>query len=120
MVLIVVNDWFRVEVGYTLDFEERVVDWMCEVIAHPLRKHNCDHYWKQKRHVVRDFDLEHSLQHGNKLSLFVLKCDSLQLTMITVSDIVSLETPPKNEAAPTSAIAPGSIHFQKLSVGTPP
>ena len=41
-------------------------------------------------------------------------------TMITVSDIVSLETPPKNEAAPIRAKAPGSIHSQNLSVGTPP
>ena len=34
------------------------------------------------------------------------------LTMITVNDIVSLETPPKNDAAPMSAKAPGSIHAQ--------
>ena len=40
--------------------------------------------------------------------------------MITVSDIVSLDTPPKNEAAPIRARAPGSIHSQNLSVGTPP
>ena len=39
--------------------------------------------------------------------------------MITVSDMVSLETPPKNEAAPIRAKAPGSIHSQNLSVGTP-
>ena len=34
------------------------------------------------------------------------------ITIITVRDIVSLVTPPKNEAAPTSAMAPGSIHAQ--------
>ena len=32
--------------------------------------------------------------------------------MITVSDIVNLETPPKKDAAPTRAKAPGSIHAQ--------
>ncbi len=32
--------------------------------------------------------------------------------MITVSDMVSLETPPKNDAAPMRAKAPGSIHAQ--------
>lgn len=42
------------------------------------------------------------------------------LTMITVSDIVRRDTPPKNEAAPMSASAPGSIHIQKRSVGIPP
>ena len=30
--------------------------------------------------------------------------------IITVSEMVNLETPAKNEAAPISAIAPGSIH----------
>ena len=30
--------------------------------------------------------------------------------IITVNEIVNLETPAKNEAAPISAIAPGSIH----------
>lgn len=39
---------------------------------------------------------------------------------MTVSDIVSLDTPPKKEAAPIKAMAPGSIHSQKRSVGTPP
>ena len=29
---------------------------------------------------------------------------------MTVSDMVSLDTPPKNEAAPIKANAPGSIH----------
>ena len=33
-------------------------------------------------------------------------------TIITVSDIVSLDTPPKNDAAPTRANAPGSIQPQ--------
>lgn len=32
--------------------------------------------------------------------------------MMTVRDMVSLDTPPKNEAAPISAKAPGSIHAQ--------
>ena len=32
------------------------------------------------------------------------------LTIITVSDMVSLDTPPKNDAAPINANAPGSIH----------
>lgn len=40
--------------------------------------------------------------------------------MMTVSDMVSLDTPPKNEAAPISAMAPGSIHPQRgLSLKTP-
>lgn len=39
---------------------------------------------------------------------------------MTVRDIVSLDTPPKNEAAPIKASAPGSIHFQKGTVGIPP
>lgn len=34
------------------------------------------------------------------------------LTMMTESDMVSLETPAKKDAAPTRAIAPGSIHAQ--------
>ena len=42
------------------------------------------------------------------------------MTMITVNDIVRRETPPKKEAAPTKANAPGSIHNQKGSVGIPP
>jgi len=41
-------------------------------------------------------------------------------TMITVSDIVSRETPAKKDAAPMRAIAPGSIHIQNGSVGIPP
>ena len=32
--------------------------------------------------------------------------------MMTVSDTVNLDTPPKNEAAPTRAKAPGSIQAQ--------
>ena len=41
-------------------------------------------------------------------------------TMMTVRDMVSRETPAKNDAAPMRAIAPGSIHCQNASVGTPP
>lgn len=33
-------------------------------------------------------------------------------TIITVRDIVNRETPPKNDAAPTKANAPGSIQDQ--------
>ena len=40
--------------------------------------------------------------------------------MMTVSDMVSLETPPKNDAAPISARAPGSIQAQNFSWGIPP
>ena len=40
--------------------------------------------------------------------------------MITVRDMVSRDTPPKNDAAPMRAIAPGSIHFQNFDVGMPP
>ena len=41
--------------------------------------------------------------------------------MITVRDIVSLETPAKNEAAPTNANAPGStqLQYDSGSVCTP-
>ena len=34
---------------------------------------------------------------------------------MTVSDIVSRETPPKNEAAPINAMAPGSIQEENGS-----
>ena len=47
----------------------------------------------------------------HKTCRFVLT-NGLLLTIITVNDIVSLDTPPKNDAAPIRAKAPGSIHAQ--------
>lgn len=38
---------------------------------------------------------------------------------MTVNDIVNLDTPPKNDAAPIKAKAPGSIQAHKPSVCTP-
>ena len=46
------------------------------------------------------------LENGLLKPLFLI------LTIITVNDIVSLDTPPKNDAAPIKANAPGSIHAQ--------
>ena len=42
--------------------------------------------------------------------------------MMTVRDMVNLDTPPKNEAAPIKAIAPGSIqdHTRSTSGGWTP
>ena len=54
--------------------------------------------------------------HGTVEPIFTTNCRfwrNYELrTMITVSDIVSLDTPPKNDAAPIKANAPGSIQAQ--------
>ena len=50
----------------------------------------------------------------SKTSKFSIPSQHNELTIITVTAIVRRETPPKNEAAPMRAKAPGSIQPQKL------
>ena len=60
MTLLVVNDGLRIQIRNTLDFQERVVDGMREVVAYPLGKHDCDHDWEEEGDVVRYFNLQKS------------------------------------------------------------
>ena len=55
--LFVVDDRFRVEERNAVEFEQRVIERMRDVVADPLGHHHGDHQRQQERHVVRYFDL---------------------------------------------------------------
>ena len=65
--LVVIDDGLTVEVGDALDLEQRVVDGVRDVVAHPLGEHDGDHDGQQERHVVRYLDLQNDRTARNTL-----------------------------------------------------
>lgn len=62
--LFVVDDRFRVEERNAVEFEQRVIERMRDVVADPFGHHHGDHQRQQERHVVCYLDLRvHRVKH---------------------------------------------------------
>ena len=68
-VLFIVDDRLRVEERNAVEFEQRVVERVRDVVADPLGHHDGDHERQQERHVVRDLDLHPPPDHSVGASL---------------------------------------------------
>ena len=116
--------WFGIQKRDTFQLQQGMIQRMSGKVSNPFWHHDGNHYRQQKLNVVCDFDLSKNRKSVWKISsrvsrgklnkherwTRVILDKKIILTIITVSDIVSLDTPPKNDAAPIKAKAPGSIH----------